>query len=109
VRGGRRPRSRPRSFVICGRRDQDDRFVVGPPCPGRELDQAVEEQTAAAGAAPVEAEGELVEVVIEVLGGDAALVRSEQPALQSEETRWTAGIVTWAGSSLEEIAVTTCV
>jgi integrase len=36
------------------------------------LEEAVEEQSAAARAAAVEAEGELVEVVVEVLVGDAA-------------------------------------
>jgi hypothetical protein len=46
------------------------------------LQQAVEEQAATPRAASVEAEGELVEVGIEVLWLDAALVGTQQSALE---------------------------
>ena len=46
------------------------------------LEQAEEEEPAAAGAAAVEAEGELVQVVVEVARAHAAVVRAEQPALE---------------------------
>ncbi len=44
------------------------------------LEQPVEEEAAVAGAAAVEAEGELVEVVVELLRADGALVGTEQMA-----------------------------
>ena len=47
----------------------------------RLVEQPVEEQAAAARAAAVEAEGELVEVGIEVLASDRTLVGAQQPAL----------------------------
>jgi len=40
----------------------------------RPLEQPVEQQPAVAGAAAVEAEGELIEVVVELLAADCALV-----------------------------------
>ena len=40
-------------------------------------EQPVEEETAVVGAAAVEAEAELVEVVVELLGADGALVGAE--------------------------------
>jgi hypothetical protein len=46
------------------------------------LEQAVEEQAAMSRAAVVEAERELRQVVVEVLGADGALVGAEQPALE---------------------------
>ena len=48
----------------------------------RALEQTVEEQPAMAGSAPVEAEGELVEVVVELGAADGALVGAEHPALE---------------------------
>jgi hypothetical protein len=47
----------------------------------RALKQSIEEQSAMARAAPVEAKRELVEVVVELVVADRALVRAEQPAL----------------------------
>lgn len=46
------------------------------------LRQAVEQQTAGARGAAVEAEGEFVEVVVEVALLDAALKRAHEPALE---------------------------
>jgi hypothetical protein len=43
------------------------------------LDEAMEEQSAGLGAPAVEAEGEFVEVVVEMLLLDAALMGSHQP------------------------------
>jgi hypothetical protein len=41
----------------------------------------IEEQAAALGVAAIEPEGELVEVRVQMRGGDRALVRAEQPTL----------------------------
>jgi len=46
------------------------------------LEEPVEEQAAVIGAAAVEAEGELVQVVVELLRADGALVGAEQPAFE---------------------------
>lgn len=46
-----------------------------------ELEHAVEDQAPTAGPAPVEAEAELVQVVLQVLVLDRALVGAQQPAL----------------------------
>src|ERR1039458_45625 len=46
------------------------------------LDEAMEEQSAGLGAPAVEAEGEFVEVVVEMLELDAALMGSHQPSLK---------------------------
>ena len=46
-----------------------------------ELEQAVEDQPPAAGAAPVEAEAELVEVALQVRVIDPALMGAEEPPL----------------------------
>src|SRR6266545_2748080 len=46
------------------------------------LEEPVEEQATVVGAAAVEAEGELVEVVVELLRPHRALMGAEQPALQ---------------------------
>ena len=46
------------------------------------LEQPVEKQAAVVRAAPVEAEGELRQVALEVLGRDGASVGAEQPALE---------------------------
>ena len=48
----------------------------------RLLEKPVEQQSATARAPSVEAEGELVEVGVEVLRADPALVGPEQPALE---------------------------
>ena len=48
-------------------------------CDG-EFEDSVEEQASAARAAAVETEDELVEILIEVIGLDRALVRAEQPS-----------------------------
>src|SRR5919106_3088054 len=58
-------------------RHERDRFELH-----RLREQSIEEQAAALGAAAVEAEGELVEVEVELAGADRALVGAEQPALQ---------------------------
>src|SRR5260370_994392 len=49
--------------------------------PGGELEHAVEDQPPAAGPAPVEAEAELVQVALQVLVLDRALMGPHQPAL----------------------------
>ena len=65
------------------------------------LEQSVEEQAAVVGAATVEAEGVLVEVVVELLRADGALMGAEQPTLQERgDPRSTRGIATWAASPL---------
>ena len=46
------------------------------------LDEPVPEQAAGAAGAPVEAERELVEVVVEVLGGLTVVEGSGEPALE---------------------------
>jgi len=46
------------------------------------LSQAIEELAARVGLAAVEAENELVEVVVEVLVGNGSLVGAQQPALE---------------------------
>ena len=66
--------------ACCGASDQ--RLV------GRRLDgdgllnQAVEELASASGLAGVEAEGEFVEVVVEMLVADGSLMRTQYPTLQ---------------------------
>ena len=53
------------------------------------LDEAMEEQSAGPGAPAVEAEGEFVEVVVEMLVLDAALMGSHQPSLkQCNPAHW---------------------
>ena len=44
--------------------------------------KSVEEEPARPGGSPVEAESELVEVVVEMLGTDRFLMRCEQPSLE---------------------------
>ncbi len=51
----------------------------------RLLEQSVEDEAAVAGVAAVEAEGELVEVVVEMLAAGGALVGAEQPAFEQAE------------------------
>ena len=46
------------------------------------LHEPIEELAARARRAPVEAEGELVEVVVEVVEADGTVVRPEEPTLQ---------------------------
>ena len=46
------------------------------------LEKAVKEQSAASGATPVEAEGELVEVVVEIGVRDTALKGAFEPSLE---------------------------
>jgi len=46
------------------------------------LEQAVEEQPSGTGAAPVEAEGIFVEVVVEMLAADRSLIGAVEPALE---------------------------
>ena len=46
------------------------------------LHEAVEQQTARTGSAAIKPEGELVEVEVQMLGGDGALMRAQEPALQ---------------------------
>jgi hypothetical protein len=53
----------------------------------RLLEQPVEEQAAVLRGAAVEAEGELVEVVVELLRPDGALMRAESQRLSNEATR----------------------
>jgi hypothetical protein len=48
------------------------------------FEQPVEEETAVVGAAAVEAEGEFVQVVVELRRADGALVGAEQPALERQ-------------------------
>ena len=46
------------------------------------LQEAEEEQSAAAGVATIEAEGEFIEIGIQMRGCDRSLVGSEQPAFE---------------------------
>ena len=55
------------------------------------LGEAVEEQPAGLGTAAIEAEGEFVEVVVEMLVLDAALMRSDQPSLEQRRDVVNAG------------------
>ena len=58
---------------------------------GRLLEQAVEEKPSLARAAPVEAEGELVEVEVELVRPGGALVGAEEPPLQQRRNAVDAG------------------
>ena len=62
------------------------------------LSQAMEQQAASARGTAVEAEGELVEVIIEVALLNAALKRAHEPALSSDATLCTRGISSCACS-----------
>jgi hypothetical protein len=53
------------------------------------LEQPVKEQATTPGAASVEAERELVEVGVEVLGSDGPAVGAKQQRLSRLATRWT--------------------
>ena len=53
------------------------------------LEQTIEEQASGARLSPVESEGELIEVVVQVPGADGSLMGSQQPALRSDATRRT--------------------
>jgi hypothetical protein len=56
------------------------------------VQQPVEQQAPVVGGAAVEPEGELVEVVVEMLAADAMVQGSLDPACeQVEATRWTPG------------------
>ena len=46
------------------------------------LEKSIKQQPARAGRAAVEAEGEFIEIAIEVLGPHGALVSAEEPALE---------------------------
>ena len=65
-----------------GRRVDDEAAVGDRVDHDSMLQEAVEEQAATPRAATVEAEGELVEVSIEVLVADATLVGAQQPTLE---------------------------
>ena len=68
-----------------------DRFVGrGLDCE-RLLDQPVEEKSPCLGFAPVEPKGELIEVVVELLELDAALMRADQPPLEQRSDEVDAG------------------
>jgi hypothetical protein len=60
----------------------NDGFVGQGLNPDGVFEQSPEEQASASRAPAVESKGELIEVVIELLGADRPLVRSQQPALQ---------------------------
>lgn len=64
------------------------------------LQQSVEEEAPATRSAPVEAEGEFIEVVVQVPSSRSALMGSDDPALSSPATRRTLGMTTRAGSPL---------
>ena len=49
------------------------------------LDEAVEQFASTVRSAPVEAEGELVQVILEMLCPDRSLMRSQQPALHERD------------------------
>jgi hypothetical protein len=75
--------ARGRRGPATGRTRVDDKAAVGDRvAQDRLLEEPVEQQSAPARAPSVEAEGELVEVGVEVLGADLALVGTEQPALK---------------------------
>jgi hypothetical protein len=69
------------------------------------FEQAVEEQATVVGAAPVEAEGKLVEVEVELLRSGGALVSASSQRFSSEETRCAHGMTTCAGSPLAAMLV----
>ncbi len=66
----------------------------------RLVEQPVEEEAALARVATVEAERELIEVEVELVGPGGALMVPSSQRLSSAETRWTRGIATCAGSPL---------
>lgn len=87
----------------------DDQVAVGERVGlNRLLEQAVEEHPTLARVAAVEAEGELLQVGVEVRGAHPALVGAQEQRLSSEATRWAAGIETCAGSPEPESTVTSC-
>ena len=78
---GDSPGARRERGSAVGRARVDDETAVGDRVgQDRLLQQPVEQQPAAARAASVKAEGELVEVGVEMLGADSALVGAQQPA-----------------------------
>ena len=76
------------------------------------LGEAMEEQSAGLGTSAIEAEGEFVEVVVEMLVLDAALMGSHQPSLEQRRNVMNAGhdhvgrMTTWAGSNPPLMTVT---
>ena len=72
------------------------------------FEEAVEQQAAMARSAAVEAEGELVQVVVELVVGDRAWWVPSSQRLSRLATRWTSGTTTCAGSPEAEMFVTTC-
>ena len=74
----------------------DERAVGARGCLDGLLEQAVEEHAAGAGSPAVEAEGELVQVCLQVPGLDAALVGASSQRSTSDATRCTPGSSSWA-------------
>ena len=64
------------------------------------LEEAVEEETDVAGATAVEAERELVEVGVELVSLDGALVGAQQPSLQQGGDAMDGRIAACASSSV---------
>ena len=74
----------------------------------RALQQPVEQQPTVAGSTAVEAEGELVEVVVELTVAHRAFVGPRIQRSSSDAMRCTWGSTTCAGSPLPDRFVTTC-
>ena len=71
-----------------------------------QLEEAVEEFSARAGLAAVEAECKFIQVVIQVFWADSPLVGSQQPALQRAATKCTLGHNSVADCLLRRTTVT---
>ena len=60
------------------------------------LKETEEQESAGTRVPAIEAEGELVEVGLQVLRGDARLMGAGEPAFSRLATRWTPGSTSWA-------------
>ena len=72
------------------------------------LQEAEEEQSAPAGVATIEAEGEFIEIGTQMLRGDRSLGVPSSQRLRREATLCTPGMETWAGSPLSEMLIAWC-
>ena len=73
-------RARWAGLPTLGRRVHDERPVGDGPYPDRLFEQTSKQETPELRAAPVVAEGELVEVPLEVISFNGSLVGAEQPS-----------------------------
>ncbi len=72
------------------------------------LGEAVKEPPAGMGAPAIEAEGEFVEVVVEMPMLHAALMGSHQPSFEQRGNVVNAGMTTWAESEPPLMTATRC-